>query len=363
MIKRREVCNFNAGPSAIFTNVLEEAQNELLNYKDTGISILEMSHRSKEYKDINDKSIQLIRKLYNVPEEFEIMFIQGGATLQFSMIPMCFIQHNKMKGGYVNSGIWAKKAYEDGKFYGDIYKSWDGEEYNFTRMPNPEEIDIKDNTAYLYITANETINGIRIIDWPNIDIPIISDMSSDFMSRSIQWEKFGMIYGGAQKGFGSAGTTVVIINKKFLENINKNIGSYFRYDMHIQNKSILNTPPIFSIYMMSKILNYIDVNGGLEFTKNNAVRKSKLLYDVIDNSDNYYHSPVYKQHRSLVNVIFKLNSKELEEKFIFEAKKNNFIGIDGHRSIGGCRINCYSAVLIEWVEKLCDFMLKFKNKN
>ena len=229
----KRIFNFSAGPCTLPLSALEEAQKEFTNYKDSGMSVVEMSHRGKEYDAAHVETTALAKEIFCVPEEFEVMFIQGGATLQFSMIPMNLLKDGK-KAAYINSGAWAKKAFADAKIYGDAYLAWDGKDDNFTRMPKNSEIKLEPNTRYLHMTSNETIGGIRNIEWPDVDVPLVADMSSDFMTRPIPWDKFDIVYGGVQKNLGPAGMAVVFIRKSILENTNKNIGAYLRYDIHCQ---------------------------------------------------------------------------------------------------------------------------------
>ncbi|MCF7888906.1 MAG: 3-phosphoserine/phosphohydroxythreonine transaminase [Victivallales bacterium] len=358
----KRVFNFSAGPCTLPLEALEEAQKEFTNYMDSGMSVIEMSHRGKEYDKTHMEAMALTKEVFGVPDEFEVMFLQGGATLQFSMIPMNILKKGE-KAGYVNSGAWAKKALADAKIYGDAYSAWDGNEVNLTRMPKTEEIKIQENTRYLHVTSNETIGGIRMIEWPDVGVPLVGDMSSDFMSRPIPWEKFDLVYGGAQKNLGPAGLTVVFIRKKLLEETNRDIGVYLRYDIHAAKDSMYNTPPVFAIYIMGKVMKWMKSLGGLEAIQEKAEEKAELLYNYIDNSGGYYRNPMDKEYRSLMNIVYRLPSEELEAKFIAEAKENELIGLKGHRSVGGCRASCYNAMPLEGVEALKAFMEKFKAEN
>ena len=357
-----KIHNFNAGPSILPVETLKEVHKELFNYNNSGISILETSHRSKEYEYINNNTKNLIKKLYKIPNNFEILFLQGGATLQFSMIPLNLL-NNKMRGAYICTGEWSNKAYLDSKFYGNTYKIWDGKNNGYTKIPDNEKIIIENNTSYLHITTNETINGIRFINLPNVEVPLILDLSSDLFVREIEWNKIGLAYGGIQKNLGPSGITIIIIDKNILDNINNNISTYLNYKEHIKKNSILNTPTVFSVYFMMKVLELTERNGGLIKLIDKAKEKSEIIYTVIDNSYNYYSCPIQKKYRSLINIIFTLPTKELENKFLTEAKINNFIGLDGHRNIGGCRISCYNAMPIKTIKLLLTFMKNFKFNN
>ena len=358
----KRVFNFGAGPCTLPLEALTEAQKEFTNYMDSGMSVIEMSHRGKEYDQTHVEAMALTKEVFQVPEEFEVMFIQGGATLQFSMIPMNLLKKGE-KAAYLNSGQWAKKALADGKIYGDAYCAWDGKEVGLKRMPKAEEIKIEENTRYLHITTNETIGGIRMIEWPDVDVPLVADMSSDFMTRPIPWEKFDLVYGGAQKNLGPAGMAVVFIRKSILEDTNKNIGAYLRYDIHADKDSMYNTPPVFPIYMMGKVMKWMKANGSLAGIGKMAEEKAEILYAAIDNSDGYYNNPMDKEYRSLMNIVFRLPTEELEAKFVAEAKTAGLIGLKGHRSVGGCRASCYNSMTVEGVKALIVFMNDFKANN
>ncbi|MCY4051386.1 MAG: 3-phosphoserine/phosphohydroxythreonine transaminase [Gammaproteobacteria bacterium] len=354
--------NFSAGPCTLPLECLEEAQQEFVNYQNSGMSLIEMSHRGKHFTEVAEQAEKLCREVFEVPDDFSVLFLQGGAILQFSMVPMNLLMPNS-KAAYVNSGSWAKGAISDAKQYGDIYVAWDGESCNFTRMPSTEEIKLQDNTQYLHITTNETIGGIRFPSWPDVDVPLIGDMSSEYMSRPVHWKKFDLIYGGAQKNLGPAGLCVVFVRKSILENTNKNLGRYLRYDIHDAKSSMFNTPPVFAIYMFGKVLKWMKKEGGLNAMEFNATTKSTLLYQTIDQSNGYYRCPVDEACRSHMNVVFRLPNEELEQKFLKEAEEINLMNLKGHRSVGGCRASIYNAMPISSVEILCNFMNEFLARN
>lgn len=354
--------NFNAGPSTLPLSVLEEAKEELLDYQGTGMSIVEISHRSKEYEAVQHEAINLSKELFCVPPEFDALFIQGGATLQFSMVPMNFLKEGK-KAAYVISGSWSKKAFSDARMYGAAYSAWDGMEWNYTRMPCSSEIKIEADTSYLHITGNETIEGTRFYEWPEVGIPIIADLSSEYMSRPIPWEKFDLVYGGVQKNLAPSGMALVFIRKSVIPNLNQNFGTYFKYGAHAKESSLYNTPPTFSIYIMGKVLKWMKRQGGLTEINRIAEDKAKMVYDAIDNSNNYYKSPVEKKSRSIMNIVFRLPNETLGEKFLKEAQKLNLIGLKGHRSVGGCRVSSYNAMPIDGIRTLIDFMEEFRKSN
>ena len=354
--------NFGAGPCTLPLEALTEAQEEFLDFQNTGMSVIELSHRSNEYDAVHVEAIELIKEIYHTPDDFDVLFIQGGATMQFSMVPMNLLHPGK-KAAFSASGAWANKAMKETKIFGEAYAAWDGKKSKYTTMPMSHDYQIESNTSYLHITSNETIDGARMIEWPEVNIPLVADMSSDFLTRPIPWEKFDLIYGGAQKNCGPSGLAIVFVKKSILEHTRKDIGSYFRYDLHQKNNSLLNTPSIFPIYLMNKVLKWVKRNGGIEKMGEMANQKAGLLYHAIDNSDGYYHCPVEKKFRSLMNIVFRLPNEELEEKFIHEATANRIIGLKGHRVVGGCRASCYNAMTLEAVNTLVYFMNTFKESN
>ncbi len=354
--------NFSAGPCTLPLPVLEEAQAEFVDYQGAGMSLIEMSHRGKHFDDVANEAMALSLEIFGAPDDFAVLFLQGGALLQFSMIPMNLLKPG-VKAGYFNSGTWGKGAITDAKAYGDIYIAWDGEKDNFSRMPESSEIQLQDNTRYLHITSNETIGGIRIHEWPDVDVPLVGDMSSDYMSRPIPWEKFDIVYGGVQKNLGPAGMAVVFIRKSILEETNKDIGRYLRYDIQESKGSMFNTPPVFPIYMLGKVLKWMKAGGGLPAMEANAAKKAGLLYDTIDQSNGYFNCPVEQRSRSHMNVVFRLPNEELEQKFLAEAGQADLLNLKGHRSVGGCRASIYNALPYESVEALTGFMQSFQKDN
>ena len=360
-MRPKRVHNFCAGPCTLPLEVLEEAQSEFVDYGGSGMSLIELSHRSAQYDAVHQEAMQLSLELYDVPDDFGVMFIQGGATLQFAMVPMNLLVDGQ-KGAYVNSGSWAKAAIRDGAPHGNIYTAWDGAAEDFMRMPASTEIEIQDKTRYLHVTSNETIGGIRISEWPEVSLPLVVDMSSDYMSRPVPWEKFDLVYGGAQKNLGPAGMAIVFIRKSVLEKTNHHLAHYLRYDIHQDKGSLFNTPPVFVIYMLGKMLKWMKARGGLAAMEKQAARKAAILYDVIDDG-NYYHSPVSRENRSHMNVVFRLPNEELETKFLSEAKQADLLNLKGHRSVGGCRASIYNAMPVEGVQTLAEFMQDFQQNN
>ncbi len=358
----KRVFNFGAGPCTLPLSVLEEAQAEFTNYMDSGMSVIEMSHRGKQYDKTHLEAIADTREVFGVPNDFEVIFVQGGATLQFSMIPMNLLNEGE-KAAYICSGEWGNKAYEDALIYGNAYKAWDGESINYVRMPENKELKLEPGTRYLHITTNETIGGIRIIDWPKVNVPVVADMSSDFMSRPIPWEIFDLVYGGVQKNLGPSGMAVVFIRKSILEKCNKKLGAYLKYTTHVKSNSLYNTPPVFPIYILGKVMKWMKKQGGLKGIEKMADEKAAIIYDVIDASNGYYRNPMNKAHRSVMNIVFRLPTEELEEKFVKEATGAGMIGLKGHRSVGGCRSSCYNALPKEGALFLAKFMTKFQTQN
>ncbi|MXZ79918.1 MAG: 3-phosphoserine/phosphohydroxythreonine transaminase [Gammaproteobacteria bacterium] len=354
--------NFSAGPCTLPLECLEEAQKEFVNYHDTGMSLIEMSHRGKHFVEVANDAMRLCMEVFEVPDEFSVLFLQGGAIMQFSMVPMNLLVPGK-KAGYVHSGTWAKGAITDAKAYGDVYIAWNGEQCGYTRMPDSGEIEIQDDTRYLHITTNETIEGIRYPNWPDVGVPLVGDMSSEYMARPVPWEKFDLIYGGAQKNLGPSGLCVVFVRKSILEHTNSHMGRYLRYDVHESKTSMFNTPPVFSIYMLGKVLKWMKKEGGLKVMESRAAEKAGLLYDTIDQSGGYYSCPVDVACRSHMNVVFRLPSEELEQQFLAEAGQNDLMHLKGHRSVGGCRASIYNALPRASVEALCSFMSDFLSRN
>ncbi len=354
--------NFSAGPCTLPLEVLQQAQAEFVDYHGAGMSLIEMSHRGQHFVDVANEAMALSMEVFQVPDDFSVVFLQGGAILQFSMVPMNLLAGGQ-KGAYVNSGAWAKGAITDARQYGEVYTAWDGAENNYTRMPASGELDIQDNTRYLHITTNETIGGIRFPEWPEVEVPMVADMSSEYMARPIPWEKFDLVYGGAQKNLGPAGTAVVFVRKSILAHTNKHIGRYLRYDIHESNRSMFNTPPVFPIYMLGKVLKWMKKQGGLAAMESIAAEKSGMLYSAIDGSDGYYHCPVDVACRSHMNVVFRLPDAHLEQQFLSASAAAGFLNLKGHRSVGGCRASIYNALPKSSVAALARFMADFKSKN
>ena len=356
------VHNFSAGPCTLPLEILEETQEEFLDFAGNGMSIIEDSHRGPSYQKIQQDALDSFRRLANVPDDFAILFLQGGATLQFAQTAMNLLSSDE-KAGYVNTGVWGQKALEDASKVANIYEAWNGKDKGFTTTPDDNEIELQQDTKWLHITSNETIGGIRFGNLPEVDVPLVADMSSDFLSRKIDWGKFDLVYGGAQKNLGPAGLTIVIARRETLGNHGRDLPTYLDYQFHDKSDSLGNTPPMFSIYVMGKVLNWMESNGGVEEFERRAHVRSSLLYDVIDNSEGWYSSPVETKSRSLMNIIFHLPDEALEKQFIEEAATIDLINLKGHRNVGGIRASLYNAMPIESVEILTSFMKDFLQNN
>jgi phosphoserine aminotransferase len=356
------VHNFCAGPCTLPLTVLEDVRDEFVNYHGEGMSLIEMSHRAKAYDEVHQNALRLALEVFGAPGEFGVMFIQGGATLQFAMVPMNLLTGGQ-RAAYVDSGSWGKGAITDAKPHGDIYTAWDGAESGYARMPGGGEISLEENTRYLHVTSNETIGGIRMVEWPDVGVPMVADMSSDYMSRTIPWEKFDLVYGGVQKNLGPSGMAVVFIRKSILENTNRDIARYLRYDVHLDKDSLFNTPPMFTIYMVGKMLEWMKSKGGLPVIEREAAAKAALLYDVVDSSGGFYSSPVDAACRSHMNIVFRLPGEDLEKKFLADSHAEGLVNLKGHRSVGGCRASIYNAMPEDSVRILADFMAEFQRAN
>ncbi len=357
------VHNFSAGPSTLPVPVLEQIRDEIVEFRGMGMSLIEASHRSKEYDAVHCETIALIKELLSVPDKYSILLLGGGATLQFGMVPMNFLREDA-GCDFINSGAWAVKALKDAKKVGPVTVIWDGESSRYTTLPTPDSLPISSKSSYLHMTSNETIGGIQWHDWPDgKKLPICIDMSSDIMSRAIPVENFALIYAGAQKNLGPAGVTVVIIRDDMLDRCPSNLPEYLSYKTHATGNSLYNTPPVFSIYAMNLVLHWIKKNGGIEAIERANEDKAQVLYDAIDSSDVYYRCPVDPAVRSRMNVVFRLPTEELEAKFLTEATAAGLNGLPGHRSVGGCRASLYNAMPISGVRALAAFMAEFAQKN
>jgi len=350
--------NFSAGPSVLPKPVIEQIKSELSSYNGTGYSIMELSHRGKDYIKVHNQTKQLIRELLFVPESFEILFLQGGATGQFSAVPLNLLS-KFCKAGYVDSGQWAKKAIKEYLIYSDNIEIKESPD-NYKSFPLSKDWGFSKDLDYIHVTHNETINGIEMFEDPKLNISLIADMSSNIFSRSVDFNSFDLIYAGAQKNFGPAGLTLVIINKQLITDRPK-ASSIMNYKKNCENDSMLNTPPTFCVYVASLVLEWIKSLGGVSKMEKNSKEKSTLLYDYIDSS-NFYMNSIESSSRSRMNVPFNISDESLTDSFLSEANNNGLYELKGHRSVGGFRASIYNAMPIEGVRVLIDFMKDFERK-
>lgn len=358
------VYNFSAGPAALPESVLERARDEILNYQGCGMSVMEMSHRSKEFESIIGKTEANVRKLLGVPDNYEVLFLQGGASLQFAMVPMNLYIPGKPVD-VIHTGVWTKKAIDELKKLAEYRIAGTSEKENFKRLPKPDEIQYDANASYVYMCSNNTIYGTQWKDFPNTgDIPLVADMSSDILSRPVDVKKFGLIFAGAQKNIGPAGVCLVIIRKDLAERCNPKLATMMQYRVHMKEKSLYNTPPTYAIYISGLVMEWIEQQGGVAAIEKKNNEKAKILYDAIDSSG-YYYCPAEAGSRSKMNVNFRIRGdrEDLEEKFVSESKKQGLSGLKGHRSVGGLRASIYNAHPIEGVKALVEFMKKFQKEN
>lgn len=351
--------NFNAGPAALPEWVLQEAQKSWMDFNNTGMSVMELSHRSKDYEGVHNEAKALLASLLSIPEDYEILFLQGGASLQFTMVPMNLLD-NGQTGYYALTGVWAEKALKEAAKIGKTEIAASSKDDNYTYIPEAGEIQVPENAAYLHITSNNTIYGTQWQSFPTgLKVPVVADMSSDILSTPIDVKNFDMIYAGAQKNLGPSGVTVVIIKKELIKK-NSALPTMLSYETHASSNSLFNTPPTLAIYLLSLVLKWAENQGGLEAIAAINNKKAETLYNVIDNSNGFYNGHAAKNSRSKMNVTFTLQSDELTKRFLEEAKQAGFVGLNGHRSIGGCRASIYNAVPLEHVEALAEFMKTFQ---
>ncbi len=357
------VYNFNPGPAVLPEPVLKEAQENLMALPGVGMSILEISHRSSTFENILNETIADLRKLGNIPENYKILFLGGGASLQFSMVPLNLMPP-KYKADYIVTGSWSKKAVKEAKRVGQVNIVASTEEENFKRIPKQEELKLDPDAAYVHYTSNNTIFGTEWHYIPEVDnVPLVCDMSSDIFSRPVDISKHALIYAGAQKNLGPAGVTIVIIREDLLEHSQDSLHTMLNYKVHAENNSLYNTPPVFAIYITGLVAKWILNLGGLEAIAKINSEKAKLIYDVIDNSNGFYRGHAEKDSRSLMNITFRLPSEELEKKFVKESTEKGLVGLKGHRSVGGLRASIYNAFPLEGVKALVEFMKDFQAKN
>ncbi|MEX2415712.1 MAG: 3-phosphoserine/phosphohydroxythreonine transaminase [Paenibacillaceae bacterium] len=355
--------NFNAGPAALPLEVLQRAQEELVDYRGIGMSVMEISHRSKEFEAINDEAQSLLKELLNIPTGYKVLFLQGGASTQFAMVPMNLLLAGKT-AAFVHTGSWAEKAYKEAKLFGNAVIAASSEADQFTSVPSLNEIHIPENAAYLHITSNETIGGVQYRDYPQTgSVSLIADMSSDIASRPFDVSRFALIYAGAQKNLGPSGVTVVIAREDLLQDSLKSLPTMLRYGTHVENNSLYNTPPAYSVYMVKLVLEWIKEKGGLQVIEQNNKDKTSLIYNTIDQSGGFYQGVAARDYRSLMNITFRMDNENLEKQFIKESESLGFVGLKGHRSVGGLRASTYNAVPYESCSALQQFMVDFQRRN
>lgn len=355
------VYNFNAGPAALPLPVLERAQADMVDAAGSGMSVMEMSHRSKDFAAIIETAETNVRKLMGVSDDYAVLFLQGGASLQFAMIPMNLRRPGK-SADYVDTGSWASKAIKEGKIGGDANVAWSGKEEKYSQTPRQEELNLTPGAEYVHICSNETIGGIRFPEFPKTEAPLIADMSSEIMSRVIDVGRFGMIYAGAQKNIGPSGLALVIMRKDLIDRTPDDVPIFLRYKTHADEGSLYNTPNTWGIYILKLVTDWVESLGGIAAIQKINETKAAKLYEEIDSSD-YWCSPIDKASRSIMNVVWRLPNEELEEMFVSEAKKAGMVGLKGHRSVGGIRASIYNAVPMEAVDALVAFMREFKGRN
>lgn len=360
----QRVFNFSAGPAVLPVPVLEQIQQELLCLPEVGSSILEISHRSPHFDSILESATSGIRSLLSVPENYRILFLQGGSRLQFSMVPMNLLRGLDQKAQYLVTGSWGKKALAEATKEGQADVIWDGADTNYDRLPDSTEGMIDETAAYVHLTSNETIEGVQFVHLPGSDVvPVVCDQSSDFLSRPMDVSRLGLIYACAQKNAGPAGVTVVIIQEDLLARSSDDLPGYLNYRLHAENDSRYNTPATFAIYVLDLVTKWLlNEIGGLASMETINREKAQLLYDVIDRSGGFYRGHAQPDCRSVMNVTFRLTNEVAQKEFLSAAEREQLCGLKGHRSVGGIRASIYNAMSQDGVEALCQFMLDFQRK-
>ena len=355
--------NFYAGPAVLPLPALERAQKELTDWDGTGTSVMESSHRSKEYDAVHNEAISLLREFLGLGEQYHVMYLTGGASMQFAMLPMNLLERDQT-ADYIHTGTWSKKAIAEAKLFGNVNVAFDGETVGLTRIPKQEELKLTAGARYVHYTSNNTIKGTQWHYTPDAgDVPLVCDMSSDFLWKKFDPAPYGMIYAGAQKNVGPAGVTVVILRNDLLEQCKAENPTMLKYATYAEKNSLFNTPPTFNIYMLRNVLSYMKEMGGLDAMEAHNRKKAGLIYDTIDSNPDFFRAPVDKDSRSMMNIVFRLPSEELEAKFVAEGKEKNMLGLKGHRSVGGIRISAYNSCPLESVEAVVDYMKAFAKAN
>lgn len=347
------VYNFNPGPGTLPLEVLEIVQNELLDYRGTGMSVMEISHRSAEFDEINENVITLARETFGLGDNYHVLFVGGGASTQFACVPMNFLSEGQT-AAYVDTGSWASKAIKEAKLFGNVHLAGTSKEAKYNHIP--KEIEVPTNAQYVHVTSNNTIYGTQYQSFPDVgSIPLICDMSSDIASRRHDFAKFAMIYAGAQKNLGPSGVTMILIRDDMLAKSKADIPTMFNYNTHADKKSLFNTPPSFSIYIVKLILEWIKKSGGLEAMEKKNIAKKERIYQLMDLYPDYFKGSAEQDSRSWMNLTMRLPNEDLEKKFIAEAKAAGMVGLKGHRSAGGIRVSLYNAMPLDGADKLAEF--------
>lgn len=352
------IYNFSPGPATLPQEVLARAAKDIVNFNDKGIGLIELSHRSKEFMAVAEEAENLVRELLAIPDNYKVLFLQGGASSQFAMVPMNLLGPGK-KGSYLNTGTWSKKAIKEANIVASAHVAYSSEESTFNHVPTDNDYSVDPEAEYLYFVSNNTIYGTQFQSMPHSDKMLVCDMSSDIMSRPIDISKYGVIFAGAQKNMGPAGATLVIVREDLLDRAPETVPTMFRYKTHADKGSMFNTPPCFAIYTIGLVCKWLKKIGGVPAMEKRNKEKAELLYDAIDNTD-FYRGHAQKDSRSNMNVTFNLPTPELEAQFIQEAAAKGFNGLKGHRSIGGCRASIYNAFPKQGIVDLVEFMREFE---
>jgi len=356
-----QIYNFSAGPAVLPKEVLQQARDEMLDWHGSGMSVMEMSHRGKEFMSIAEKTENDLRELANIPHNYKVLFLQGGASSQFAMVPMNLLR-GKTTADYINTGQWSAKAIEEASRYCTVNVAASSEDAHFTYVPPQDQWRLNAQAAYVHYTSNETIGGVEFHWVPEVEVPLIADMSSDILSRPLDVTRFGLIYAGAQKNLGPAGLTLVIVREDLLGKPLPGTPTLYDYQIHAQNDSMYNTPPTYAMYITGLVFAWLKKQGGLAAMEKINMTKANLLYDYLDSTD-FYHCPVAKTDRSRMNVPFTLKDSALDGEFLKQAQHNGLLQLKGHRSVGGMRASIYNAMPLEGVAKLVAFMKEFASRH
>jgi len=361
----KRVYNFSAGPAVLPVAAMEEAQRDLLALPGVGSSILEISHRSNTFKAIIERAEQNLRELVSIPDDYHVLFLQGGAQMQFAMVPMNLLRGTDQAAEFILTGSWGKKAMKEAQTQGEVSIAWDGDTVDLRRVPRQDELELDADAAYVHITSNETIQGVQFPQEPDVgDVPLVCDSSSDFLSRPVPIQRYGVLYACAQKNAGPAGVVIVIIRDDLVQRVPDDLPSMLSYRKLADAKSLLNTPPCFAVYMVKLVTDWLLKEiGGLEKMHQLNRRKAELLYEAVDQSGGFYNGHAEPASRSIMNVTFRLPDEALESLFLKEAESRGLTALKGHRSVGGCRASIYNAMPLEGVTALRDFMLEFHDKH